>query len=231
MKAINIALELPPSWLLEAGRLNPLALTLPNPIDFRLPHTKVPHITLAMAVVDDTCIPNLIAQLKNTLAYGLQFELQAGMLYTKQEQPNLNSSPFDVSGIQVTASPILDTHNHPSEINPLLELHKIVYDLLYDIGIQSPSPSSIANWENEPPEDISTTLDLIQYYPEKGTFSSFFPHITLAIGKLLPGARWQAPTDIAQSIVLYHMGTWCTCHLLIESFPLKNPASIALKGF
>ena len=209
--AINIALLLPDAWANEARRLNALLPGQPNPVPLA-GGQAVPHVTLAMAVVDDDTLKALPEQLRLRFAEDYRCTLQPKATYLQQETAGL-----EVSGLAIEHNTRLQT------------LHERLFELVLELGWVMPTMGAIKGSPGEKTDP--RTLDLIRRFRDFRTYDNYRPHVTLGTGALPPGEAFREGTAQADHLGLFVMGNLCTCREELYRLDLADNHDIAGGGF
>jgi len=159
----------------------------------------LPHISLAMGCIEEKDIPD-IEKILQTVAKQYSF----GQLRIIDIHSGTSSAGGTVSTFEI------------EKTNKLQLLHETVMEKLasyfsYDVN---------ADMLFSPPEVKESSLLWIKNYPEKASFESFFPHITIGFGEI---NYIELPiTFSARKLALCHLGNHCTCRRILASAELKS---------
>jgi len=167
----------------------------------------LPHISLAMGCIDEKDIVP-IERLLETLARERK-ELIGGL------KPTL---PLTVTGIR-TSTNVRGEKVSVFEIEKTKELQllhekimkKMVPYFIYDVT------SEMLYGDEQVAE---TSLLWIKNYPEKASFTNFFPHITIGYGEIENGP-FPIPFTVSR-LALCHLGNQCTCRKILVSVDLGS---------
>lgn len=160
--------------------------------------TCLPHISLAMGVIDKNEILNINEVLQNISQEFSIMNLNAISIY----------ADIIPSGEKVSCYKIENTRQlqlfHEKIMN------KLSHYFTYDVS---------AEMIHSPQEVEEVTLDWIRNYPKKSSFENFSPHITIGFGEIL---NINLPIKfLASKLALCHLGNYCTCKKILLSINLK----------
>ncbi len=196
MKAVDIVL-IPPNNLID------YALELNSRLESReliLSRKKaMPHISLAMAVIDPNNEKELASKLATLAPKYQNIELEIDHVFYSQTDNEL------VSGIGIKRS------------NHLIDLHQDAITLLkpYALAVDENDKSVFANNDQiNYPQAAHWPLNYLSKYSR----NNFDPHITIGFGDI---KAVEKQSFQAQSLSLYHLGPYCTCNSLIANFNLQ----------
>jgi hypothetical protein len=161
--------------------------------------TCLPHISLAMGVIDRDDTPHVSGILRDLSARFTVFNLLAES-FRAEKIP----SGETVSMFVIEKSPALQS------------LHETVMDDLAKFLSYDVSTSML--FSPPPVEEIS--LYWIKSYATKSSFNNFNPHITLGFGEL-PDIRTPIAFT-ASHLALCHLGNYCTCRRTLFSQTLTR---------
>ena len=148
----------------------------------------VPHISLCMAVIDESDLEKLKNSLKNALNQFNTFKLKIVKLKSKINPRGQISNSFEIE------------HNEK-----LQKLHETVMREM-DTFFQG---DVLEEYFISPPEIKSPTTRWVGEYIETSAFDRFKPHISLGFGKF---GKNIAPFSFTTSkIVVFQLGDYCTC--------------------
>lgn len=159
----------------------------------------LPHISLAMGGIDERdigCVEKIFQELAERCILD---KLKAVGVRT-----SINSRGEKVSVFEVQKTPQLQSLHQVilQKVEPYFD-HHVTEEMLY-------SDEQVAE----------TTLQWINSYPEKASYSRFFPHITIGYGEL---QQQGFPIEFnASELALCHLGNHCTCRKVIVSVPLTT---------
>lgn len=159
----------------------------------------LPHISLAMACIDEKDIPD-IEKILHDIAKQYSFsELRVVGIYAETTPTGKKVSCFKIE-----------------KTKELRLLHEEVMQRLapyFTYDVTTPMLFS-------PPEVEQATLFWIKNYPEKSSFENFSPHITIGFGET---NKVGLPIKFAASkLALCHLGNHCTCRKILASTGLGS---------
>lgn len=156
----------------------------------------LPHVSLVMGCIEKGDIAEIQAIL-------LQIAEQCTLNRLKIVGIHLdtNSVGEKVSSFEIERSQSLQALHE--EIMQNLKPY-LTYDVTRDMVMAPPIGESTLRW--------------ISSYPEKSTFESFFPHITIGYGQI-EAFSFPEEFPVAQ-LALCHLGNHCTCRKILISLPL-----------
>ncbi len=195
--AIDIVLVPPLGIIRQAIMLNRNLDIQPNPIPLNEKNC-LPHISLAMGIIDKVKLPDLLHYLKDCLDDFTVDEIELSGTYQTDDLSN------EVCGIQLS--------------NPLFlkSLNSICWDWIKRNRVDTFNKETIADSDG----DDSTTLRWIENF-ENHTGDNFMPHITIGFGKRnfdsLKGGSF-----LSEQLAVYSLGKFCTCKKLLGSVYLKS---------
>jgi len=150
----------------------------------------LPHITLAMGVIDEKDLEKVEEVLN-----GVSFDFNVlNLSFNKVESEETPSGKI-VSGIPIKKS------------KQLQELHEEIMEKLESYLTYDVDKSMLYN----PDEVEEETLSWIKDYKQT-SFKKFKPHITLGIGKV---NSIQPMAFRASTLALFQLGNYCTCRKLL----------------
>ncbi len=152
----------------------------------------LPHISLAMACIDQADIP----QIKTVLTSIAQC-YPVSQLSIDRITVSTNTLGQDISFFKIKPTEKLQTlHEHIlTELKPFFN-YDVTADMLYPSG-----------------RIAQTTLDWIRNYFTNSSFENFLPHITLGYGRL---ENIDAPIDFKlEKLAMCHLGNHCTCRKVL----------------
>jgi 2'-5' RNA ligase len=159
--------------------------------------TCLPHISLAMGYIHQKSVPEIEIVLKNA---GREHPI--GVLSASGVRVQKNSSGEIVSVLQIENTDSLQSL-HEQLMQKLA--HFFSYDVRADMVFGDESVSK-------------STLLWIKNYPEKSSYSNFFPHITLGYGEI---KITNLPIEFSVSkLALCHLGNHCTCRKVLAASEL-----------
>ena len=159
----------------------------------------LPHISLAMGVIEEDNIPKANIVIKEIASSFQALELKAD-----HYQGNRIPSGDIVSEFTVANTPKLQS------------LHEVTMRKLKALLTHDASLEMVFS----PPSAEEITLYWIRNYAKKSSFENFKPHITLGFGELK-----DIQTSInftASTIAICHLGNYCTCQKILFSAKLKQ---------
>ncbi len=159
----------------------------------------IPHISLAMAIIDPNNEKELGTKLAELAKKYQNIELEIDHIFYSQAEDEL------VSGIGIKRS------------NHLLDLHQDAIALLkpYALTVDEKDKSIFAdNHTINYPQAAHWPLN----YMSKYSGINFDPHLTIGFGDI---KAVQPQTFQVQSLSLYHLGPYCTCNSLMANFNLQ----------
>lgn len=196
-KAIDIALIPAKPLLNYALELNQNLIGSALVLDL---DTALPHLTLAMAVIDDINEQEIIKEL--------------GILANKYETLELNLDHVFkhhsqehglVSGLGFACS------------DELMHLHNEVMTLTQHYSIQvDGNDKSVFAYPGE--INYSAAASWVVDFPRKHAYSNFDPHITIGMGEL---ENLRIEKFSFSEIALCHLGKFCSCRKVTASESLK----------
>lgn len=161
--------------------------------------TAVPHLTLAMAVIDDENLLKISKQLEILANKYKTLELTFnGIFKHYSEEHGL------VSGLGFERS------------SKLMSLHKEAMTLVEQYAIKvNENDKSIFAYPHE--INYSHAASWVVDFAQKHAYENFDPHITIGMGELkdLPSEEFTF-----SKIALYHLGKFCSCRDLIAEYKL-----------
>jgi 2'-5' RNA ligase len=193
--AVDIVL-LPPEHLMSRAMELNRELIRSNPPKIGLNSKNcVPHISLAMGVLNYTDRESIVRDLRTIAAGYDPLTLQCIGIYAV-EIPTGEK----VSGIAIENSEELYTlHKDVMELCTGYLTHDATLDMVY-----------------APPEAEEITLHFINRYPENSAYERFVPHITLGIGEMIdPGF---SDEFIVTEMAMFHLGNYCTCRKKLDGY-------------
>jgi 2'-5' RNA ligase len=159
----------------------------------------LPHISLAMGCIDDIDIDEIDTILR-TIAEGTSL----GQLNAVGITTETNKAGEQVSVVEIEKTESLQSLHE--EVMKRLSLY-FSYDVRAEMVLSSAETSQ-------------STLDWIKNYPEKSSFETFFPHITIGYGEIV---NFSFPMKFEVSkLALCHLGNHCTCKIILASVNLKK---------
>lgn len=159
--------------------------------------TCIPHISLAMGCIHQKSVPEIEIILKNTSREHPIDILSASGVHVQK-----NSSGEIVSVLQIENTDLLQ------KLHEKL-IQKLSYFFSYDVRADMVYGDGSVN---------KSTLLWIKNYPEKSSYSDFFPHITLGYGEI---KITDLPIDFSVSkLALCHLGNHCTCRKVLAAADL-----------
>jgi 2'-5' RNA ligase len=159
----------------------------------------LPHISLAMACIDEKDIPDIEKILQDIAKQYSFSELRVVGIYAETTPTGKKVSCFKIE-----------------KTKELRLLHEEVMQRLapyFTYDVTRPRLFS-------PPEVEEATLFWIKNYPEKSSFEKFSPHITIGFGET---NKVGLPIKFAASkLALCHLGNHCTCRKILVSTGLGS---------
>lgn len=164
--------------------------------------THVPHITLAMGVIENEHLAQVLSNIGKVATQYNSFSFKINHLYHAHLPTNEDIVGFGLSKPQ-----------------KLQHLHTEC--------MQAISAYTINDFDKEVLFDGATadnmTLDFIRHFPEKSVGSHFSPHLTIGFGHpdhiVIPEISFEA-----DNLAVYQLGNYCTCQKELATFKLKNNA-------
>lgn len=157
--------------------------------------TAMPHLTLAMAVIDEGNLPKLSKQLEILAKKYQSLELSFDHVFKHYSQEH-----GLVSGLGFERS------------DKLMELHKEAMMLVEQYSVKADeNDKSVFAY----PEEInySDAASWVTDFAQKHAYENFDPHITIGMGELKDLAFGKFTFS---GIALYHLGKFCSCRYLIS---------------
>ncbi len=162
--------------------------------------THIPHITLAMGVIDANHLQEILSEVANIATRYTAFDFEFNHLYHAHLSTNEDIVGFGLS----KPIAIQQLHEECMQVIHPKAIHQFDKTVLYD-GEQADS----------------ITLDFIKNFPKKSTGSSFSPHITIGFGS--PQQIKISPlTFRTTNLAVYQLGNYCTCQKEFATFQLEN---------
>lgn len=207
--AVDIVLEVPQELSKEVIALNRKLDEKPNRI--ALSHDKaVPHITLAMGVVEDRELEAVKAMLDQEFGYLEKFSCQVGPVMQRN----------DVNGQWVALLAV-------ERCDEIMYMHENAMGILSEVGFVVPTMGALADYQTAD----AHTLETIQAFKDRNSYQHFSPHITLGFGSL-PGTVTFEPRRVEfSSVGLYHLGDHATCRNRLHQVALREENTVAGGGF
>jgi 2'-5' RNA ligase len=158
----------------------------------------LPHISLNMGCIDEADIADIEKILESIAKQSSLKELNVTGLRTET-----NSAGEKVTVLQIESTRALQS------LHEQIILKLTPYITNYDVNADMLFSSSEAS---------KSTLLWIKNYPDKSSFESFSPHITLGYGQI---NNFSFPTKFPVSkLALCHLGNHCTCKEILASAKL-----------
>ena len=159
----------------------------------------LPHISLAMGCIDQKYIVDIETILKK-----ISKEYNIGPLRIIGIHIETNSAGQNVSVLQIERTELLQSlHEQVMQKLSVFFSHEVTADMI--IGDEKVSES---------------TLLWIKNYPEKSSYESFFPHITLGYGQI-ETASFPTTFNVSK-LALCHLGNHCTCRKVLAKAELTS---------
>lgn len=207
--AIDIVLELPQALAEAAIALNRQLDEQPNAIPLG-PDAAIPHVSLAMGVIEDHDLEEVKAMLDEEFGDQETFSCRVGPVVQQN-----NAVGQWMAGLALDRS------------DDILFMHEDAIGILSEVGFVIPTLGSLHDYQHADPQ----TLEVIRMFREKGSFEHYRPHVTLGFGSL-PGTVQFEPTLFEfQYIGLYHLGDNATCRKRMHQVRLHQPNEIVRGGF
>jgi hypothetical protein len=160
----------------------------------------LPHISLAMGCIEEKDIEEL-EKILQTIAG----QYSPGQLKVIDVHIGTNSVGEKVSAFQIERTKAIQS------------LHEEVLQRLMPYLSPDVTADMVLG-----PTVCESTLRWIRDYPEKSSFTRFFPHITIGYGEL---SHFSFPAEFTASrLALCHLGNHCTCRKVLASFALPGAA-------
>jgi hypothetical protein len=154
----------------------------------------LPHISLAMGCIDESDIVHIGKVLKLIASESPLGELIVSDIRTST---NVRGEKISVFEIDKTKELQLLHEKIMKKTSPYFT-YDVISEMLY--GDE---------------QAAQTSLLWIKNYPEKASFTNFFPHITIGYGEIENGPH---PVKFAASrLALCHLGNHCTCRKILVS--------------
>ncbi len=184
-KALDIVI-LPPENIMELTlKLN---AALAQPVLKLNRHNALPHLTLAMAVVEESSEQNILAELKklNFLSIDLVID---HTFYNQSAHHGL------ISGLGIQRS------------EALYQLHLQASAILekYSLPIDENDASIFLNSEKI---DYPKSASWVRDFQAKHSYENFDPHITIGVGDI---GKLETISFEATELLLCHLGVFCSC--------------------
>jgi 2'-5' RNA ligase len=157
----------------------------------------VPHISLAMGVMDDDQLTEVCEELAKIASKREALRLRA----TTITEVHIPTGEV-ISSIQIANSP---------------ELYALHYDAMTLSEYFFSHHATIDHFFSTPPVE-AVSVQFVDRYPIESAYANFRPHITLGVGTV-PEKDIQA-TFVSDTLALYHLGSYCTCRDLLYSTQL-----------
>ena len=195
--AIDIVLVPPVGIIRQAIMLNRNLDKQPNPIALN-EKDCVPHISLAMGLIESEKLPELTAYLKDCLSDFTVNDLE----YTGTYQTTEPGS--EVCGIMLN-KPLF-----------LKSLNSICWDWIMRNRVNNYAKGTLTNSDG----DDFTTIKWIENF-ENHTGDNFKPHITIGFGRRnFDGLKGNS--FLSDQLAVYQLGKFCTCRKWMSSIQLKS---------
>lgn len=200
--AIDVVLLLPKEAAEAILKLNRILLERFAPKIVLGRRDGLPHLSLAMACLEEEEIP------------------AAGSLL---EEIGSRASPIDLVFTAIEAGPIATGEVVSSlrvERSPALQsLHERVIARFGPYLNRPASPEAFIGY----PAVASASVDWVTRYGEAAAFERFNPHITLGIGTFGPKEKMGRPAaGRASRLALAHLGNYCTCRKILFETGLRG---------
>ncbi len=190
--AVDIVLLPESAIMAKAIKLNStLVEKFGSPIELN-DQNCLPHISLAMACIDQADIPQI-----ETVLTSIARSYPVSQLPIDRITVSTNALGQDISFFKIQLTKKLQTLHEQilTELKPFFN-YDVTADMLYPSG-----------WIAE------TSLDWIRNYFTNSSFDNFLPHITLGYGRL---ENIDAPIDFKpEKLALCHLGNHCTCRKIL----------------
>ncbi len=163
----------------------------------------LPHISLAMGCIEEKDIGEI-----GKIVQQIAGRRALGPLKVVGIHVGTNSASEKVSVFQIERTKALQSLHEEvlQRLMPYLS-HNVTVDMV--LG----------------PTVCESTLRWIRDYPEKSSFTRFFPHITIGYGEL---GDFSFPEEFTASrLALCHLGNHCTCRRVLASSALPGAAPSA----
>ena len=154
--------------------------------------TCLPHISLAMACIDQADIPQI-----ETVLTSIAQCYPVPQLHIDRITVNTNTLGQEISSFKIQPAKKLQTLHEQilTELKPFFS-YDVTADMLYPSG-----------------RIAETSLDWIRNYFTNSSFENFWPHITLGYGRL---ENIDAPIDFKpEKLTMCHLGNHCTCRKIL----------------
>lgn len=207
--AIDIVLEVPRAIGDEAIALNRELDEQPNRIQLGY-EAAIPHISLAMGVIENASLEELKAMLDEEFGDQELFSCMVGPLF---QHNNINGEWM--AGISL------------DRCDSILYMHENAVSVLEEAGFVMPTLGALHDYQNADPG----TLDIISSFREKYSFENYQPHITIGYGSLPGLAHFEPRLVEFNHIGLYHLGNHATARRKIHDVRLRQPNEVAQGGF
>lgn len=190
--ALDIAIVPPEEIMTKCIKLSEELLQHNKSIQLNMSN-KVPHITLAMGVVNEDSIEAIINKLKPLVP--LNFNFSTTGLYKRQIPQG------QVIGVKVSVN------------NKLMEIHKKCMDIMKPYLLDDYDINVLADSDKADP----VTLKWIKGFSLNSAYKAFSPHITLSI---LNTINWSPllPAFNSSKLSIFQLGEYCTCQKEIHTF-------------
>jgi len=199
--AVDIVLLPDEAMTQQAIRIN-RALVGEHRAEILGPRTCLPHISLAMGIIEEIDV-DVIRQLLERLAR----ETAVHQLTILGVESSTNTQGQTVILLAVERTPALqDLHERVMRETEPLFGHDATEDMIAD-EIVAPS-----------------TLEWIRNYPTQASFDRFAPHITIGYGRVEAGVSFPYPF-VVERLALCHLGNHCTCRKVLAAAYLPGSAN------
>lgn len=208
--AIDIVLLPPPALQKAVMAFNQSLVPTQGPIRFKSPDAPsgdglgVVHLSLAMGVVPDTPLLNLIGEIISTAAAfpPMDLAVKGHRIFSEHE-------PWPLHWLEIEKTHLLD------------RLHRKMLDTIEgSLDTRFSANAFYCEAEEELPV---RTIEYVRDYAATHSGAAFEPHFTMGIGdadgQLLPAA---GSTFRFDTIAIYQMGPWCTCREEIARVTLEG---------
>ncbi len=154
----------------------------------------LPHISLAMGCIEEAEVKAIQTRLEDLARQPHMKQLEVVGVLTSTNSRGETTSLLDVErteDLQALHEQVME------EMAPFFR-YGVTEAMFYDDVV------------------TETTLDWIRTYPEKASYESFRPHVTLGYGQVPAGVVFPIPFTVTQ-LALCHLGNHCTCRKILAA--------------
>jgi 2'-5' RNA ligase len=197
--AVDIVLLLDEAMMERAIEINRQLVTDSRPEIVLGRDDHLPHISLAMGVIDEADVQPIQTRLED-----IARRTSVGALQVVGAISSTNSRGETTSLLEIARIPPLQTlHEQVMEEMNCFFLYDVTEAMILDDTV---TPS---------------TLDWIRTYAQKAGYEHFCPHITIGYGRVPPGLSFPIPFTVTW-LALCHLGNHCTCRKILARAELPT---------